>query len=105
MKHKPISPKEGAPAASEARPLKLEMKSGDCVLMKGKTQANWLHSIPKRKGKGTNEGRINITFRRAMVPSGTDNYYRYNVGGGDVWRWDRGKKEMVVFKQKDRDCP
>lgn len=77
--------------------LKLPLGSGDMILMRGETQRNWLHSIPKRSGK-TNEadrGRINITMRKAMVPGGTENYYRYNVGNGPVYRWDDRKKEMV----------
>jgi hypothetical protein len=30
-----------------------------------------------------------------MVPAGTNNYYRYNVGSGPVWRWDEKRQEMV----------
>jgi hypothetical protein len=30
-----------------------------------------------------------------MVPGGTNNYYRYNVGDGPVWRWDESRQEMV----------
>lgn len=66
--------------------------------MRGNTQAKWLHSIPKRKGAGRDEGRINITFRRALEKGGTENYYRYNVGSGGVWKWDgaaRGMREWV----------
>lgn len=74
------------------------------LLMRGATQANWLHSIPKRTSKGTGNaqteamGRINITFRRARVPAGTENYYRYNVGEGPVYRWDEGRGEMVSLE-------
>ena len=93
MKHKPA--KTGEPEL-ETTPLKLSLASGDMVLMRGKTQSNWLHSIPKRKGGDADKGRINITFRRAMVPGGTENYYRYNVGEGAPHRWDRGKREMLV---------
>lgn len=68
------------------------------VLMRGSTQAKWLHSIPKRKGAGVGEGgRINITYRRAMERGGTENYYCYNVGGGGAWRWDGGRGEMVEW--------
>lgn len=82
------------------KPLKLPLSSGDMVLMRGTTQANWLHSIPKRSGKGTGSegGRINITFRKAMVRGGTENYYRYNVGEGGVWRWDGGAREMRQYR-------
>lgn len=78
-------------------PIKMGLASGDMVVMRGATQAHWLHSIPKRKGKGSEavRGRINITFRRAVIPAGTNNYYHYNVGGGGVWRWDEVKREMV----------
>lgn len=30
-----------------------------------------------------------------MTVAGTENYYRYNVGKGPVWRWDEAKGEMV----------
>ncbi|KAL9600419.1 MAG: hypothetical protein Q9219_003172 [cf. Caloplaca sp. 3 TL-2023] len=97
MKHKPVAPKDGDTAAAEindAKPLKLPLASGDMVLMRGKTQANWLHSIPKRKGGESDKGRINITFRKALVKGGTENYYQYNVGSGGVWKWDDKRKEM-----------
>lgn len=69
------------------------------ILMRGKTQANWLHSIPKRTGKNQLDGgRINITFRRAIVKAGTDNYYNYNVGKGAMYLWDKAGKEMREYK-------
>jgi len=92
MKHKPA--KDGEQAV-DAKQIKLSLGSGDMVLMRGKTQSNWLHSIPKRKGAEADKGRINITLRRAMVPGGTENYYRYNVGDGEVYKWDKSKKEML----------
>lgn len=98
MRHKP--PKSGEPAL-EAKDLKLSLASGDMVLMRGKTQSNWLHSIPKRKGVEADWGRINITLRRAMIPAGTENYYRYNVGEGEVYRWDRSKKEMIPWTAQE----
>lgn len=78
-------------------PVKMPLRSGDMVVMRGQTQSNWLHSIPKRRGKSGEsiKGRINITFRRAMVPGGTDNYYTYNVGEGELYRWDLEREEMV----------
>lgn len=96
MKYKPINPKEGEPAPEQNSkpPLKLALGSGDMVLMRGQTQANWLHSIPKRKGKGSQEGRINITFRKGVERYSTQNYYQYNVGQGRVWRWDGDNGEM-----------
>ncbi|TVY73514.1 DNA oxidative demethylase ALKBH2 [Lachnellula suecica] len=79
MKHKPVAPNDNAPPPPETKPIKLPLASGDMILMRGKTQANWLHSIPKRTGKNAEDGgRINITFRRAMIKGGTENYYNYN---------------------------
>ena len=87
----------------ESRPKDLDIKiplaSGDMVLMRGPTQSNWLHSIPKRKGGEADRGRINITLRRAMIPAGTENYYRYNVGEGDVYKWDKSRREMVPWSK------
>ena len=94
MKHKPTP--ESHP--SESKPLKLPLASGDMVLMKGLTQSRWLQSIPKRKGGESDKGRINITFRKAMVRGGTENYYRYNVGDGEVYKWDAARREMRPFK-------
>lgn len=92
MKHKPGKPGD---ADLQTTPVKMPLASGDMILMRGETQANWLHSIPKRKGVDADRGRINITFRRAMVPGGTENYYRYNVGEGPPHRWDKVRKEML----------
>lgn len=77
------------------KPLKFPLASGDMVLMRGPTQAHWLHSIPKRKDGGG--GRINITFRKAVARAGTENYYCYNVGGGPVWKWQRERREMRIW--------
>jgi hypothetical protein len=75
----------------------MALAEGDMVVMRGETQANWLHSIPKRRGSRgeVRQGRINITFRRAVVPGGTENYYRYNVGEGRVYRWSEEEGRMV----------
>jgi alkylated DNA repair dioxygenase AlkB len=94
MRHKP--PKDGEPKL-ETKDIKLPLSSGDMVLMRGETQSNWLHSIPKRKGTEADKGRINITFRKAMVPAGTENYYRYNVGDGGPYKWDSIRREMVPW--------
>ncbi|KAH2864717.1 hypothetical protein KXV67_007718 [Aspergillus fumigatus] len=84
MKHKTA---EGVAAA----PVKLALADGDMVIMRGETQSNWLHSIPKRRGSRgeARQGRINITFRRAVVPAGTENYYSC------VWAVPRGKDTRV----------
>jgi hypothetical protein len=103
MKHNP-SAKDAPPlSGTVTKPLKLVLESGDMVLMRGKTQSNWLHSIPKRKGIEVGKGRINITFRRAMVKEGTENYYNYNVGSGPVYKWDRKRQEMVIYDPKPCD--
>ncbi|KAI8632348.1 hypothetical protein F5Y19DRAFT_361419 [Xylariaceae sp. FL1651] len=97
MKHKPPEPgpRVGDGDSISRGPLKLPLGSGDMVLMRGTTQANWLHSIPKRSGKNERDGgRINITFRRAMVRGGTENYYNYNVGTGPFYKWDAASQEM-----------
>lgn len=94
IKHKPTEAKHD----SETKPMKFPLAGGDMILMKGKTQSCWLHSIPKRKGGEAAQGRINITFRKAMVKGGTENYYRYNVGDGEVYKWDEKNREMVQWK-------
>jgi alkylated DNA repair dioxygenase AlkB len=94
MKHK--TAKDSKNAYPGTSTLKLSLSSGDMILMRGLTQPNWLHSIPKRKGADADKGRINVTLRKAMIPAGTENYYRYNVGSGGVYRWDESKKEMVA---------
>lgn len=96
MKHKPVAPVAGQPTP-ELKPLKLPLGSGDMILMRGKTQANWLHSIPKRAGTDVAKGRINITFRKALVKGGTENYYQYNVGKGNVFKWDTGSGKMISW--------
>ncbi len=98
MKHKPAAPNDKNPPP-ETKLMKLPLASGDMILMKGETQAKWLHSIPKRTGKNADDGgRINITFRRAMIKAGTENYYNYNVGTGPVYKWDENRREMRLWK-------
>ncbi|KAI1756505.1 DNA repair family protein [Xylaria castorea] len=98
MKHKPPKSEPGEEAKSNGKskpPLKLPLVTGDMVLMRGRTQANWLHSIPKRSGRNEwDGGRINITFRKALVKGGTENYYQYNVGSGPVYKWNNAAQEM-----------
>ncbi|KAI1489539.1 DNA repair family protein-like protein [Biscogniauxia mediterranea] len=100
MKRKPAAQ---APAPPAAKPLKLPLATGDMVVMRGATQASWLHSVPKRSGRNEHDGgRINITFRRARVKAGTENYYNYNVGAGPVYRWDAADQEMKPWSEKPR---
>lgn len=94
LKHKPTGDKELSLDDEAMKPLKYPLNSGDMILMRGGTQANWLHSIPKRRGGDADKGRINITFRKAMIPAGAANYYQYNVGVGEVYKWDVRQKEM-----------
>ncbi|EGR47777.1 uncharacterized protein TRIREDRAFT_63869 [Trichoderma reesei QM6a] len=103
MKHKPVAAGQGETPASKSPTLKFPLNSGDMILMRGKTQSNWLHSIPKRTGKNQEDGgRINITFRRAMVKGGTENYYNYNVGSGPVYRWDKASGAMMPWKPSSK---
>lgn len=111
LRHKPPpttatpSPENDAIQVAHAKPRKYELSSGDMILMRGKTQGCWLHSIPQRTGKAAEKqgGRINITFRRAMVRGGTENYYKYNVGTGPVYVWDDIGQEMVLWKREEGD--
>lgn len=73
---------------------KFPLESGDMLVMQGTTQSKWLHSIPKRKSSV--QPRVNITFRKAMNAAGTNNYYRYNVGDGGVYRMVNGKMQLAV---------
>ncbi|WWD16042.1 hypothetical protein CI109_100467 [Kwoniella shandongensis] len=67
---------------------KFVLHDGDMVVMRGKTQHEWEHSVPKRKDAG---GRINITFRKGVVRYASENYYTYNVGKGGMYRWKDGR--------------
>ena len=67
---------------------KFTLASGDMVVMRGRTQHDWQHSVPKRKSA---EGRINITFRKGTVAYATENYNTYNVGKGAMYRWEGGR--------------
>ncbi|KAI0417521.1 DNA repair family protein [Xylaria grammica] len=101
MKQKlPKSELEELNSSTSKGSLKLPLGNGDMVLMRGRTQATWQHSIPKRSGKNEwDGGRINITFRRALVRGGTDNYYQYNVGSGPVYKWSAADQEMRPWTQ------
>ena len=57
------------------------LESGDLLIMRGPTQHEWEHGVPKTRQ--TRGPRINITFRKAINPAGTNNYYRYNRYGDD----------------------
>lgn len=75
---------------------KFALRSGDMVVMRGTTQANWLHSIPKRTGKTQSSmPRINVTFRKAMNVKGSNNYSHYNVGSGPLHRYVAGRMVQI----------
>ncbi|PYH97998.1 hypothetical protein BO71DRAFT_88484 [Aspergillus ellipticus CBS 707.79] len=99
LKHKPPTTSD-TNGIGNLKPLKFPLDSGDMMIMRGETQSNWLHSVPKRKGGQGTQGRINITFRRAVVPGGTNNYYRYNVGDGEMFRWREAEGRMVAVEKE-----
>lgn len=43
--------------------LGLELPHGSLLVMRGQTQSNWQHALPKTK---RSEGRINLTFRKVI---------------------------------------
>ncbi|KAI3342691.1 DNA repair family protein [Ustulina deusta] len=105
MKQKPPKSESGDASSNSTSKgsLKLPLRNGDMVLMRGRTQANWQHSIPKRSGQNEwDGGRINITFRRALVRGGTENYYQYNVGSGPVYKWNAAGQDMKPWIQAPR---
>src|SRR5215203_4824055 len=46
--------------------VSLVLEHGSLLIMKGATQANWLHSLPK--SKNVTQPRINLTFRTIVKP-------------------------------------
>ncbi len=54
------------------------LENGSLMVMKGNTQHDWLHAVPKSKKEM--QPRINITFRKMILPQGSLNYYKYNRG-------------------------
>lgn len=54
------------------------LENGSLMVMKGNTQHDWLHAVPKSKKEM--QPRINITFRKMIMPQGSLNYYKYNRG-------------------------
>lgn len=45
-------------------PVNLNLASGSLLIMRGDTQQQWHHSVPKQKG--ITAGRINLTFRQIL---------------------------------------
>jgi alkylated DNA repair dioxygenase AlkB len=48
--------------------ISVVLEHGSLLVMKGATQSNWLHSLPKSK-KNITQPRINLTFRTIMYES------------------------------------
>lgn len=65
---------KGKGPAAQRPTEKMVLEDGDLLVMKGKTQADWEHSIPKRASYVG--GRINMTFRRVMNVSGTNSEWK-----------------------------
>ncbi|KAK0554333.1 hypothetical protein OC845_000780 [Tilletia horrida] len=77
---------------------RLPLPPGSLLLMRGTTQHDWEHSIPKSTAKGGAAvsgygGRMNLTFRHVKKRAGTENFLQYNRGTGPQYRWVGG--EMV----------
>ncbi|KAF8072699.1 Endoglucanase [Scenedesmus sp. PABB004] len=51
--------------------IKTALASGDVLVMAGTTQRHWQHYVPVRKR--AHGARINLTFRRELVPGGAEN--------------------------------
>lgn len=47
-------------------PVRIPLHSGSLLVMRGTTQANWKHGIPRQRSAC--EGRVNLTFRRILEP-------------------------------------
>eukprot|EP00877_Chromochloris_zofingiensis_P012627 jgi/Chrzof1/7618/Cz02g30130.t1 len=72
------------------------LDDGDLIVMRGPTQSNWEHAVPKTVRA---QPRINITLRRAINVAGTNNYYKYNTGQSQVYKYlpggGHGAPQMV----------
>lgn len=47
--------------SDEKKRIKFKLESGSLIIMRGPTQKNWVHSVPKRKS--ASGSRFNLTFR------------------------------------------
>ena len=52
--------------------IRLRLEAGSLLIMEGKTQSNWLHSIPRRRGRNARGERINLTFRTIRSDQASD---------------------------------
>lgn len=48
-------------------PVTLQLEPGSLLIMEGRTQEYWQHSIPRRRGKNSPGERINLTFRKILT--------------------------------------
>jgi alkylated DNA repair dioxygenase AlkB len=55
------------PKRREGPTASIELTHGSLLIMRGDTQANWLHQVPKTS-KAVEE-RVNLTFRRVVAPA------------------------------------
>jgi hypothetical protein len=96
--------KGSGPAAG--RPTeRWRLGDGDLLVMRGRTQSEWEHAVPKRASAGP---RINITFRRVNCVAGVNSelrgclaavhdslcgpdFMRYSRGDGPGYRWRGGR--------------
>lgn len=52
------------------RDVRLPLPPGSLLIMAGETQANWLHQVPRMRGRNDPGPRINLTFRRILTRPG-----------------------------------
>ncbi|ONK79356.1 uncharacterized protein A4U43_C01F5530 [Asparagus officinalis] len=81
LRRKPIKTQQGnkgpeqpavkRPKSSHQDQHSFSLKHGSLLVMKGYTQRDWVHSVPKRAKAST--GRINLTFRHVMTENPQDN--------------------------------
>ncbi|CAH6420939.1 Alpha-ketoglutarate-dependent repair dioxygenase AlkB [uncultured virus] len=75
------------------------LQNGDLLIMKGNTQHDWEHAIPKTKNS---KPRINLTFRYVKDYRGTNNYYKYNRYGdleyskAKAYKFNKDKQNLVI---------
>ncbi|KAH8696416.1 hypothetical protein BGW36DRAFT_417581 [Talaromyces proteolyticus] len=55
-------------------------------------------TTPAKTWGEASHDRINITLQKATVPEGTENYYRYNIGDGGIYRWNQTQGPTVLCK-------
>lgn len=48
--------------------VSIQLSNGSLLVMRGDTQTNWEHSVPRRKR--VREPRVNLTFRRTVIEGG-----------------------------------